>query len=51
MYLQTVKHKELYIQSFANSGAKILNSITPDICNQQSLNRFNNAYIKDYFSV
>ncbi len=51
LYLPTGKHKELYIQSFAYSGAKIRNSINPDIRNQQSLNSFRNAYIKDYFSV
>ncbi len=45
------KHKELYIQSFAYSGAKTWNSSDPDIRNQQSLNSFKNAYIKDYFSV
>ncbi len=49
--LPTGKHKELYIQSFAYSGAKIWNSINPDIGNQQNLNSFKNAYIKDYFSV
>ncbi len=51
LYLSTGKHKELYIQSFAYSGANIWNSINPDIHNQQSLNSFKNAYIKDYFSV
>ncbi len=51
LYLPFGKHKELYIQSFAYSGAKIWNSINPDIGNQQSLNIFKNAYIKDYFSV
>ncbi len=50
-YLPTGKHKELYIESFAYSGANIWNSINPDIRNQQSLNCFKNAYIKDYFSV
>ncbi len=49
--LPTVEHKEPYIQSFAYSGDKIWNSIIPDIRNQQSLNSFKNAYIKDYFSV
>ncbi len=43
LYLPTGKHKEMYIQSFVYSGAKIRN--------QQSLNSFKNAYIKDYFSV
>ncbi len=51
LYLPTGKHKELYIESFAYSGANIWNSINPDIRNQQSLNNFKNAYIKDYFSV
>ncbi len=51
LYLPPGKHKELYIQSFAYSGANIWNSINPDIRNQQSLNSFKNAYIKDYFSV
>ncbi len=51
LYLPTGKHKELYIQSFAYSGAKIWNSINSDICNLQSLNSFKNAYIKDYFSI
>ncbi len=51
LYLPTGEHKELYIQRFAYSGANIWNSINPDICNQQSLNSFKNAYIKDYFSV
>ncbi len=49
--LPTGKHKDLYIQSFAYIGDNIWNSINPDICNQQSLNSFKNAYIKDYFSV
>ncbi len=48
LYLPTGKHKELYIQSFAYSDAKILNSIYPDIRKQQRLNSFKNAYIKDY---
>ncbi len=51
LYLPTGKHKELYIESFAYSGANIWNSIIPDIRIQQSLNSFKNAYIKDYFSV
>ncbi len=34
LYLPTDKHKELYIQSFAYCGAKIWNSINPDIRNQ-----------------
>ncbi len=51
LYLRTGKHKELYIQSFAYSGAKIWNTINPDIHNQQSLNSFKNAYMKDYFSI
>ncbi len=33
LYLPTGKHKELYIQSFAYSCAKIWNSINPDIRN------------------
>ncbi len=36
LYLPTGKHKELYIQSFAYSGANTWNSINPDIRNQQS---------------
>ncbi len=51
LYLPTCKHKELYIESFAYSCANIWNSINPDIRNQQSLNSFKNAFIKDYFSV
>ncbi len=51
LYLPTGKHKERYIQSFVYSGANIWNSINHDIHNQQSLNSFKNAYIKDYFSV
>ncbi len=51
LYLPTGKHKELYIQSFAYSGANKGNSSNPDIRNLQSLNSFKNAYIKDYFSV
>ncbi len=47
LYLPNGKHKELYIQSFAYGGANIWNFINPDICNQQSLNSFKNAYIKD----
>ncbi len=43
LYLPTGKHKELYIQGFAYSGAKIWNSINPDIRNQQTLNSFKNA--------
>ncbi len=33
LHLPTGKHKELYIPSFAYSGAKIWNSINPDIRN------------------
>ncbi len=51
LYLPTGKHKELYIQSFAYSGVKIWKYINSDIRNQQSINSFKNAYIKDYFSV
>ncbi len=51
LYLPSSKHKELYIQGFAYSGAMIWNSINPDIRNQQNLNSFKNAYIKDYFSL
>ncbi len=51
LYLPTGKHKELYIQSFAYTGANIWNSINPDIHNQQSLNSFKNACIKDNFSA
>ncbi len=48
---QLVNIKELYIQSFAYSGANIWNSINIDIHNQQSLNSFKKVYIKDYLSV
>ncbi len=51
LYLPTGKHEELYIQSFVYSGAKLWNSINPNIRHQKSLNSFKNAYIKDYFSV
>ncbi len=51
LYLPTGKHKELYIQRFAYSGANICNSINPDIRKQQSLNMFKNVNIKGYFSV
>ncbi len=51
LYLPTGKYKVLYIESFAYSGAKIWNSINPDIPNQQSLNSFKNVYIQEYFSV
>ncbi len=48
LYPPTGKHKELYIQSFAYSSVKIWNTINPDICNQQSLNSFKNAYILEF---
>ncbi len=46
LYLTTCKQRTVH-----SSGARIWNSINTDIHNQQSLNSFKNAYIKDYFSV
>ncbi len=53
LYVPALNHIliNIIIQSFAYSGAKIWNSVNPDIRNQQSLNSFKNAYFKDYFSI
>ncbi len=48
LYLPDGKHKVLYTDSFAYSGAIILNNLTPIICN--SSNQFKSAYLNDYFS-
>ncbi len=37
--------------NYIKNKQSLWNSINPDIRNQQSLNSFRNAYIKDYFSV
>ncbi len=40
LYVPTGKHKELYIQSLAYSGAKIWNSINPDISQSAKSKQF-----------
>ncbi len=44
------KHKELYTDSFANSGAIIWSNMTPSTRNCSNLNQFKSAYLNDYFS-
>ncbi len=44
------KHKVLYTDSFAYSGAIIWNNLSPSIRNCSNLNKFKSAYLNDYFS-
>ncbi len=49
-YLSGGKHKVLYTDSFAYSGAIIWNNLSPSIHNCSNLNQFKSAYLNDYFS-
>jgi hypothetical protein len=44
------KHKEIYMRSFAYSGAKLWNILSQDIRNKSSLNSFKHAYLHNYFN-
>ncbi len=44
------KHKDIYINSFAYSGAKIWNDIPTNIKNSISLESFKCAYLRKYFN-
>ncbi len=48
--LSSGKHKDIYINSFATSGAKILNDIQTNIRNSVSLEGFKGAYLRKYFN-
>ncbi len=50
LYLPGDKHKVLYTDSFAYSGAIIWNNLSPSIHNCSNLNQFKLAYFNDYFS-
>ncbi len=50
LHLLCGKHKVLYTDSFAYSGAIIWNNLSPSIRNCSNLNQFKSAYLNDYFS-
>ncbi len=50
LYLPGGKHKVLYTDSFAYSGAIIWNNLSPSIHNCSNLNPFKSAHLIDYFS-
>ncbi len=44
------KHRDIYINSFAYSGAEIWNDIPTNIRNSVSLESFKGAYLRKYFN-
>ena len=50
LYIPSGKHKELYMKSFAYSGAQLWNRLSPTIRSKSSLNSFKSAYIKHHFN-
>ncbi len=50
LYLPASKHKVLYTDSFAYSGAIIWNNLSPSIRNCSNLNQFKSTYLNDHFS-
>ncbi len=48
--LPSGKHKDIYINSFAYSGAKIWNDIPTNIRNSVSLESFKGAYLRKYLN-
>ncbi len=48
--LSSGKHKDIYINSFAYSGAKIWNAIPTNIRNSVSLESFKGPYLRKYFN-
>ncbi len=48
--LPSGKHKDVYINSIACSGANIWNDITTNIRNSVSLESFKGAYLRKYFN-
>ncbi len=50
LYLPSGKHKDIYVNSFAYSGAKIWNDIPRNITNYVSLESFKGAYLRKYFN-
>ncbi len=48
--LPSGKHKDIYINCFAYSGAKIWNDIPTNIRNSMSLESFEGAYLRKYFN-
>ena len=50
LYIPSGKHKELYMKSFAYSGAELWNKLCPTIRSKSSLNSFKSTYIKHHFN-
>ncbi len=48
--LPSGKHKDIYINSFVYSGAKIWNDIPTNIRNSVSLKGFKGAYLRKYLN-
>ncbi len=48
--LPSGKHKDICINSFVYSGAKIWNDMPTNITNSMSLESFNSAYLRKYFN-
>ncbi len=48
--LPSGKHKDIYINSFAYSDAKIWNNISTNIRKSVSLENFKGAYLRIYFN-
>ncbi len=48
--LPSGKHKDIYINRFVYSGAKIWNNIPTNIRNSVSLESFKGAYLRKYFN-
>jgi hypothetical protein len=50
LYLAGRKHKDIYMKSFAFSGAQLWNRLKPEIRNKDSIKSFKCAFTKDYFN-
>ncbi len=50
LYLPGGKHRVLYTNGSAYSGAIIWNNLSHSIRNCSNLNQFKSAYLNDYFS-
>jgi len=51
LYLPGGRHKDVYINSFAYSGALLWNKLPLDIRNKSSLDSFKHAFVKNYYNV
>jgi hypothetical protein len=50
LYLAGGRHKDVFIKSFAYSGAQLWNKLNKDIREKDTLNSFKSAFIRHYFN-